>query len=51
MIGLKLGMAYGKVVQWHLLFLTFTLMQWYLCGMSNVVTLDSLCCISMVGSW
>ena len=51
MIVLKIGMAYGKAVQWHLLSLTFTLMHWYLCSMSGVVTSESLCCISMVGSW
>ena len=32
MIVLKIGMAYGKAVEWHLLSLTFTLMHWYLCS-------------------
>ena len=35
MIVLKIGMAYGKAVQWHLLSLTFTLMHWYLCSVSS----------------
>ena len=39
---LKLGMAYGKVVQWHLLSLTFTLMQWYLCGVNNFLIVSYL---------
>ena len=41
--ALKLGMAYCRVIPWHLFTSTFTLMQWYLCGMSNVVRLVSLC--------
>jgi len=46
--GVRNGLC--KVVKWHLLSLTLTLMQRYLCGVSSVVTSESLCCINMLGS-
>ena len=41
---LKLGMACVRVVQWGQLSSTCVSMPWCLCGMTNVMRLESLCC-------
>ena len=44
--ALKLEMACNRVdmvVPWHLVSSTLTLMQWYPCGMSNVLRSESQC--------